>query len=140
MVRPFAVLLAAILAGAACARAEAQTWPWDFHPAPLFGPDAYDDGRVWRHYPPHYGAEAGPEIIGAAVGGFVTNPCFLGGCHYYHGDLAYAASWGRPYTNRDSSQAAFRAVARLADKAATSSVMVEPGPTRARHRAHKERR
>lgn len=133
MARLLTVLLATALACGSFASAEAQVLPWDiFTPQPHVY--RYDDGRAWRRYPPNYGAEQGPQIIGIVVGGFLTDPCFNGGCHFYHGDVAYAASWGSVDPDPGATGRAFRALSRHADKAAVSNVMVEPSP---RHRAHK---
>jgi hypothetical protein len=147
MARLLTVLLAAPLVCANIAGAQAQSlpqvlpqiapWNW-FAPRPVTR--EITDGRYWRRYPEGYGAEQGPQVLYLVAKGFLTDPCFNGGCHYYPGDVDYATRWGSLTQPGDSTEAAFRAQSSLAEKAAVSSVMVEPGtPSAHRHARHKHR-
>jgi hypothetical protein len=153
MLRLLIVLLATSLAGAGIAGAEAapispsglraaqsipieqvgfdETYPYGHHD--------------WRSYPPGYGAETGPAMLGVLVGGFLTNPCFSGGCYYDPRDACYpghscSGSWGgETAADERSILEAYQAISRTAAKAAVSPVMIEPGSGTAHHRARKQR-
>lgn len=156
MLRFFIVLLATSLAGAHFARAEAapislsglrpeQPIPFmqvDFYPT---YPYRHHDWRGWRRYPPGYGAETGPAVVGVLVGGLLTNPCFSGGCYYDPRDACYpghscSGSWGGPTAaDEHSTIAAYQAISARASGTAISPVMIEPGSRAAPHGARKQR-
>jgi hypothetical protein len=156
MLRLFIVLLATSLAGAYFAGAEAApispSGLRTEHPIPIVQVDFYPtypyrhhDWRGWRRYPPGYGAETGPAVVGVVVGGLLTNPCFSGGCYYDPRDACYpghscSGSWGgATAADEHAILDAYQAISRQAARAAVSSVMIEPGSRAARHGAHKHR-
>jgi hypothetical protein len=156
MPRLFTVLLATSLAGASFAGAEAApispSGLRTEQPIPIIQVDFYEtyprrhyDWGAWRRYPPGYGAETGPAVLGVLVGGFLTNPCFSGGCYYDPRDACYpghscSGSWGGvTAADEHAILDAYHAMSRQAAKAAVSSVMIEPGSRAARHGARKQR-
>ncbi|WP_298422380.1 hypothetical protein [Rhodoblastus sp.] len=95
----------------------------------------------WRNYAPGYGAEPLPQALATLVGGFLTNPCFSGGCYHVAQDACIPGSscsggWGGvTAADERGTMQAYRAQSSVSDKAAVSSVMVDPDAPRRRKAA-----